>query len=122
MNHKGRRIHSVLGTFLAAALPGLALASPPSDVALGQVDAILSYCAKVAPRLGKDAEEYRESFSREAPKGVRKSADYQQGYKQVSEALAKGNQAQQIAACTAGLTKSEHRRHDDDRSRDRDER
>jgi len=104
MTHNGRKIHTLIGTCLAAALPCLAVASPPGDVAVGQVDAILNFCAKAAPRLAQNAETWRTVLTHEASAGARSSGAYQQGYKQVSDALAKGNKAQEIAACTAGLT------------------
>jgi hypothetical protein len=103
MNHKGRTIHALLGTCLAAALPCLALASPPSDVAMGQIDAILNYCVKAVPGLEKGAQTYRTLLTGNAA-GVRGSNGYQEGYDQVSAALVKGNHGQQIAACTRGLS------------------
>ena len=104
MANKGRKIHTLMGTCLAAALPCLALASPPSDAAVGQIDAILNFCGKAVPRLEKNAQTYRVLLTHGASPGVRSTAAYRQGYDQVNDALAKGNQAQQIAACTTGLT------------------
>jgi len=104
MTNKGRRIHTLLGTCLAAGLPCLALASPPSDVAVGEIDAILDFCAKAVPRLETNAQAWRTVLTHDASAGVRSSMAYTQGYQQVSDALAKGNQAQEIAACTKGLT------------------
>jgi hypothetical protein len=109
MNHKGRKIHTLLGSCLAAALPCLALASPPSDVAMGQIDAILNFCVKAVPRLEDGARAYRRLLTGNAASGVHSSNAYKQGYDQVSEALAKGNQAQEIAACTTGLTEPNSR-------------
>jgi hypothetical protein len=104
MSNKGRKIHTLIGTCLAAALPCLAVASPPSDVAVGQIDAILNFCTKAVPRLGESAETYRKLLTHDASARVRSSTAYQQGYEQVSDALAKGNQAQEIAACATGLS------------------
>ena len=104
MTHKGRKIRTLIGTCLAAALPGLALASPPSNVAVGQIDAILNFCAKAVPRLEKSAQTYRTLLTHDASAGVRSTTAYKQGYQQISDALAKGNQAQAIAACTVGFT------------------
>jgi len=103
MANKGRKIHTLIGTCLAAAVPCLALASPPSNAAVGQIDAILNFCGKAVPRLEKNAQTYRLLLTHDASPGVRSTAAYQQGYDQVNDALAKGNQALQIAACTAGL-------------------
>jgi len=109
MTHNGRKVHTLIGTCLAAALPCLAVASPPSDVAVGQIDAILNFCAKAVPGLEKNAETYRTLLTHDASAGVPSSAAYKQGYQQVSDALAKGNQAQEIAACTTGLMEPESR-------------
>ena len=104
MSNKGRKIHTLIGTCLAAALPCLAVASPPSDVAVGQIDAILNFCAKAVPGLEKGAESYRTLLTHGVSAGVRSSAAYKRGYEQVNDALAKGNRGQEIAACTTGLT------------------
>jgi hypothetical protein len=104
MTDKGRKIHKLIGTCLAAALPGLALASPPSDAAVGQVDAILNFCAKAVPHLKKNAEAFRVELTGHAAPGARGTSAYKQNYDLVSDALAKGNRSQEIAACTAGLT------------------
>jgi hypothetical protein len=104
MTNKGRKIHTLLGTCLAAALPCLAIASPPSDVAVGQLDAILNFCARAVPGLEKSTQAWRTALTREASRGARSSPAYKQGYEQISDALAKGNQAQEIATCTAGFT------------------
>ena len=109
MTHKGRKIRTLIGTCLAAALPGLALASPPSNAAVGQIDAILNFCAKAVPRLEKSAQTYRVLLTHDASAGVRSTAAYRQGYEQVNTALAKGNQALEIAACTTGLTEPKPR-------------
>ena len=114
MTHNGRKIHTLIGTCLAAALPCLAVASPPSDVAVGQIDAILNFCTKAVPRLENSAQTWRTVLTHEASAGVRSSGAYQQGYQQVSDALAKGNKAQEIAACTTGLTGTPKARHGHD--------
>ena len=113
MTNKGRKIHTLIGTCLAAALPCLAVASPPSDVAVGQLDAILNFCARAVPRLEKSTEAWRRALTREASRGARSSTAYKQGYQQISDALAKGNQAQEIATCTAGFTLPKERERDD---------
>jgi hypothetical protein len=104
MTHKGRNIRTLIGTCLAAALPGLALASPPSNASVGQIDAILNFCAKAVPRVEKSAETYRTLLTHDASPGVRSTAAYRQGCDQVNDALANGNQALELAACTTGLT------------------
>jgi len=104
MSHNGRKIHTLIGTCLAAALPCLAIASPPSDVAVGQLDAILNFCARAEPRLAESTEAWRKALTREASRAARSSTAYKQGYQEISDALARGNQAQEIATCTAGFT------------------
>ena len=112
MSSRGRKIHTMIGTCLAAALPCMALAGPLSDAAVGQIDAILSFCAKSVPHLEKSAETYRRLLTGNAAPGARGTSVYKQNYDLVSDALAKGNRAQEIAACTAGLTEKGR---DDDR-------
>jgi hypothetical protein len=109
MIHNGRKIHTLIGTCLAAALPCLAIASPPSDVAVGQLDAIFNFCAKAVPGLEKNTQTWRTALTREASPGARNSTAYKQGYQQISDALAQGNRAQEIAACAVGFTLLESR-------------
>ena len=111
MTKKGRTYHTLVGTCLAAALPALALASPPSDAAVGQIDAILSFCAKSDPSLGKNAQQLRSLLTQDASPGARNSKGYQEGYQQVIDALETGNHGQEIAACVAGL--KGHGEHED---------
>ena len=102
---RGRKLHMLVGTCLVATLPALALASPPSDAAVGQIDAILNFCAKSVPSLEKNAGLYRTAWIGNASPGARNSKAYKDAYDQVSEALEKGNHGQEIAACVAGLGK-----------------
>ena len=113
MTKKGRKFHTLVGTCLAAALPALAVTSPPSDAAIGQIDAILNFCAKSDPSLGKNAQQLRTMLSQDASPGARNSNAYKEGYQQVSDALENGNHGQEIAACVAGLKgHGEHEDHD----------
>jgi hypothetical protein len=107
----GRKLHAVVGTCLVAALPALALASPPSDAAVGQIDAILNFCAKSVPSLQKNAGLYREAWIGNASPGARNSKAYKDAYDQVSDALEKGNRGEEIKACVAGL--DPHRERED---------
>jgi hypothetical protein len=111
MTNKARTLHTFIGGCLAAALPCLALASPPSDAAVGQIDAILDFCTKAVPALEEGAHDYRTLLTGNAARGARNSSAYRQGYEQVSEALQKGNHGQEVAACVAGL--KEHKDRDD---------
>ena len=111
MTNKARKPNTLIGGCLAAALPCLALASPPSDAAVGQIDAILDFCAKAVPSLEKGAHDYRILLTGNAMRGARNSSAYREGYQQVSEALQKGNHGQEVAACVSGL--KEHKGRND---------
>jgi hypothetical protein len=117
MHNNNRKIHSVLGGTLAVLLPCFAAASPPSDAAVGQVDAILDFCVKAAPRLSAGAHIYRVLFSGSGPAASRSAPAYHEAYQQVSAALARGNVGQEVAACAVGL---EVKGHDDPSHRDHD--
>ena len=112
MNNKERRIHTLIGTCLAAALPCLGQASPPSDAAVGQIDAILNFCANAVPSLGQDAEAWRKLLTGNASPAARSSQAYQDGYRQISDSLASGNHGEEVSACVAGITLPEHHHHD----------
>lgn len=104
MNRKGRKVHMLIGTCLAAALPCLAPATPHTDMALGQVDAILDFCEAVAPGLKHNLEITRRLFSHNGVGATRNSTAYNDGYLQVHDALAKGNRAQETATCKANFS------------------
>jgi hypothetical protein len=115
MYNKNRKLHNVLGGTLLALLPGLGSASPPSDAAVGQIDAILDYCVKEEPRLSAGAHTDRALFTGHGAEAKRSSHEYHQAYEQVSTALAKGNRTREIAACATGLA-PKHHDHDDTRN------
>ena len=112
---KGRNKHALIGACLAATLPGLAAAGAPSDAALGQIDAILSFCTKAVPKLEDNAHALRRLLSQGAPAGARSSAAYQVAYAQLEALLAKGNHGQEVALCTAGLGMKPPRERDGER-------
>jgi hypothetical protein len=116
-NNKVRKLHTLICACLAAALPCLALASPPSDAAVGQIDAILSFCTKAVPQLERSALAYRALLTAHAAPGARNSSAYREGYEQVSEALQKGNHGQEVAACVSGLKEHKERDDHDDKAR-----
>jgi len=58
-------------------------------VAVGEVDAILKFCAKTDPRLAASAERHLTVLTGVASPGARGTAQYKQGYDLVSDALAK---------------------------------
>ncbi|HSS24426.1 MAG TPA: hypothetical protein VLL82_08485 [Mycobacterium sp.] len=113
MIKKGRKLHTLVCTCLTAALPALALADPPSDAAVGQIDGILNFCVKSVPSLEKNARLYQTAWVGNASPGARNSKAYKDAYDQVSDALENGNHGQEIAACVAGLNQhGEHEEHE----------
>ena len=117
MHNNKRKLHGVLSGTLAVLVPCFAAASPPSDAAVGQIDAILDFCVRTAPRLSAGAHTDRMLFSGSGSSGSRSAPAYHEAYQQVSAALAKGNVGQEAAACTVGL---EVKGHDDPSHRDDD--
>jgi hypothetical protein len=111
MIKKGRKLHTLVYTCLTTALPALALANPPSDAAVGQIDAILNFCVKSVPSLEKNARLYQTAWVGNASPGAHNSKAYKDAYAQVSEALDKGDHGQETAACVAGL--NQHKEHED---------
>jgi hypothetical protein len=101
MKNKGLKIPTLIGTWLVALLPCLALADTPSNVVVGEVDAILKFCAKTDPRLERSVERYMTLLNGEASPGARRSAEYKQGYDLVNDALAKVSKPAARAACSA---------------------
>jgi len=99
--NKGLKIPTLIGTWLAALLPCLALADAPSNVAVGEVDAILKFCAKTDPRLEAGAESYMKLLTGKASPGARGSAEYKQGYDLVNAALTNVSKSTALAACSA---------------------
>ena len=100
---KGLKI-PLIGIWLAALLPCLALADAPSNVAVGEVDAILKFCAKTDPRLEASVARHLAVLTGNASPGARGSAQYKQGYDLVSDALAKVSKPTALAACSALAT------------------
>jgi len=113
MNKKGSKVQVLVGISLAVLLPCLTQAGAPNDMSVGEIDAILKFCIKTNPELEKNARSLQALLTGQAVPGARASAQYQQGYDLVSDALANANQVQVSANCTAGLTerKSPEARH-----------
>lgn len=109
MNNK-RMMLRMIGTCLVAALPCLASADAPGDMAAGEVDSILKFCARSDPRLEENAEKLRKLLARSFPPGAQSTAGYKQGYGLVTDALERADKTKVQAACTAGLSVSgDHR-------------
>jgi hypothetical protein len=100
MKNKGLKTPTLIGAWLAALLPCLALADAPSNVAVGEVDAILKFCAKTDPRLEASVARYVTVLTGEASPRARSSAEYKQGYDLVNDALAKVSKPTALAACS----------------------
>src|SRR5215472_2977505 len=108
---KGKKVACLLGLWLAMGLPLGATAAPPSDIAVGQIDAILDQCMKIAPHLSPGATIIRHVATSEAAPGARGSAAYKQAYDYEQHVLQSGNHTQQLAACTTTLKDVSHDDH-----------
>jgi len=110
MNNK-RKVLGLMGICVGVALPCLASADAPRDMAVGEVDAILKFCVKSDPRLEESAEKWRKLLRGTGSRGSESSAAYKQGYDLVTDALQHADKTSVRAACVAGLTGSEHEEH-----------
>jgi hypothetical protein len=89
----------LLGACVAAAMPCMALADAPSAASVGEIDAILKFCAKIEPRLAGDFESHWELITGGAARGTRGSKEYKEGYDLVSDALAGAGGKAAAEAC-----------------------
>lgn len=103
MSEKGLTWLNLIGGFLtltlALTVPCVASASPPSNMAVGEIDAIVSFCSRLDPGLESDARQLRGVLLRETDPGAKNSAEYRQGHDLVSDALAGIEHKQALAAC-----------------------
>jgi hypothetical protein len=104
-----------MGTCMVAFLPGLSLADAPGNMAVGEVEAIVHFCAKIDPRVG--VERHLTVLTGRISPGVRSTAEYKQGYDLVSDALVKVDKAQAVPACAPLASRRDHDRGDDDHRR-----
>jgi hypothetical protein len=81
-------------------LPCLSFADAPTNVALGEVEAIMNFCVKLDPRLAEQAEKQLKVLTGKVSAGAR-GGDYKQGYDLVSDALAKIDRQTALAACSS---------------------
>jgi hypothetical protein len=97
----GMRIRRVMGAYLLAILPSLALAGTPpnTNMAMGEVEGIIKFCMKTDPRLAKDLEKQLTLLSGQLGPGVRASAQYKQGYDLINDALTRVATPTLVAAC-----------------------
>lgn len=123
MNTK-RKILRVTSVCLAVALPCLALANPPSpntDMAVGEVEAVLAFCAKSNPGAEKEIEGWRKVLTGKVAADVRHSTEYRHGFDLISEALAQGDKASVLATCgQLAPPKKPDRDRDGDQEREHD--
>lgn len=106
--NKGLKTHRLIAACLTVALPCLALADAPSNVALGEVEGIVKFCAKINPELAKDAQTRLTVFTGKVSPGARGSVEYKKGYDLVSDALAKIKRQDALAACAWLALPKEH--------------
>jgi hypothetical protein len=109
---KRKETACLLGLWVAMGLPLGATAAPPSDIAVGQIDAILDHCVKMAPQLSPGATIIRHAATGQAAPGARGSAAYKQAYEYEQHVLQSGNHSQQLAACRTTLKDVRHDDHD----------
>jgi hypothetical protein len=95
------RIRRVMGAYLLATLPSLALAGTPpnTNMAMGEVEGIIKFCMKTDPRLAKDLEKQLTLLSGQLGPAVRATAQYKQGYDLINDALTRVATPTLIAAC-----------------------
>jgi hypothetical protein len=106
-------ILGVIGTCVAVALPGFGSAAEvPGNMAVGEVEAILQYCARIDPRV--DVERHLTVLTGRVSPDVRTTDGYKQGYDLMSDALAKSNKAQAVLACAPLATDRDRDRKDHD--------
>ena len=108
---KRKETACLLGLWVAMGLPLGATAAPPSDIAVGQIDAILDHCVKMAPQLSPGATIIRHAATGEAAHGARGSAAYKQAYEYEQHVLQSGNHSQQLGACRTTLKDVRHDDH-----------
>lgn len=100
------KVHCVATLSAFLAISSLGVAECPSGSSMGQIDAILDYCASIDPALAPQT----DAFKRELTKGVPdreidkvlESRDFHESYDTFRVALAKIPKSQGIAACTGG--------------------
>jgi hypothetical protein len=99
----GLRIRSVMGAYLLAALPSLALAATPpnTNMAMGEVEGIIKFCIKADPRLAKELQQQMRLLTGGVSAAARATAQYKQGYDLVNDALAKVATQTLVAACAS---------------------
>jgi hypothetical protein len=91
--------HRIMWLGLAAALPLQALASPPSNAAIGQMEAILTFCANSNPALASRAQLTMQMLGGTTAAGARTTVAYQNAFKSASAQLAKLTPAEAAARC-----------------------
>ena len=108
---KRKETACLLGLWVAMGLPLGATAAPPSNIAVGQIDAILDHCVKMAPQLSPGATIIRHAATGQAAPGARGSAAYKQAYEYEQHVLQSGNHSQQLGACRTTLKDVRHDDH-----------
>lgn len=101
MNARGQRVRRWAGGALVVALPLVAAGAAPSNVALGEIDAIVTFCTRLDPKLAADGDDLRSTIERDAASGARGSKEYRQGYDLVTDALKTVDRGQALSACGA---------------------
>jgi hypothetical protein len=98
-----------LGMAFGFATLAVAEKPPDSKQGLGQVEAILDYCAKVNPQAATKYKEHKKLLVGDTPDKdvaeIRKSDEYKQAYESVSGELSQASKDEAVKACTEFLPK-----------------
>src|SRR5579862_3214299 len=95
---------ATIGVCMAFALPCVTLADAPTAAAVGQIDAILTYCSRVEPGMEKNAKTLQSLVTGSTTPNVRSSAEYKQEFEATTVALTKADRHEVAAACLKTLT------------------
>ena len=95
---------ATIGICVALILPCVTLADAPSAAAVGQIDAILTYCSRIEPQLEKSVKSFQSLVTGNTAPNVRSSAPYKQEFEATTAALAKADRHEVSAACVKTLS------------------
>jgi hypothetical protein len=100
-----RRILCLSAALFIPQLAGAKLPLP--DHSFGRLEAILDFCAKVNPQAATKFQDRKKTISDGATEkevaDARKAEEYKDGYKEISNQLAKTPRSQAVEACSAYL-------------------
>ena len=104
---------ATIGICMALTLPCVTLADAPGASAVAQIDAIVTFCSRIEPRLEKNARMFQALVTGITAPNVRSSAPYKQEFAATTAALAKADRHEVSAACVKTLSLPEADREDE---------